>query len=227
MILPTVTTIAPDWRNKLAEVDKLGLREINLFLTCLNKEQRKETYELLKKIKVARIPFVHLRSDMEPWELDYLAKEYKTEVYNIHTSREYPLKFDYGKRKKKIYIENTFNPYDEEEIKEFGGVCLDFAHLENARVFKPETYRQNIEIIEKYKCGCNHISPEVKFSLFEKELRLGKKHPHVMENLSQFDYLKKYPKRYFSRHIAMEVENSIEEQLEAIKYIKSILPYVR
>ncbi len=227
MILPTITTISPDWRERIKEISKFGLKEVNLFLTCLNKEERQEIYELLKRIKITRIPFVHLRSDMEPQELDFLTKEYKTEVYNIHTNREYPLKFNHGERKKNIYIENTFLPYDEEEVKQFGGICLDFAHLENARVFRPEMYRQNIEIIEKYECGCNHISPGVEFSLFEKEQWLGKKHPHVLKNLSQLDYLKRYPQKYFSGHIAMEIENSIEEQLEAIKYIKSILPHVR
>lgn len=227
MIPPTITTVDSDWRSRVEEINKFGFKEVNLFLTCLKEDERREIYELLKRIKIVRIPFVHLRSDMEPWELDYLAKEYRTEVYNAHTNREYPFRFDYGKRKKKIYIENTFQPYDEEEVKQFAGVCLDFAHLENARVFKPDIYRRNVEVIEKYKCGCNHISPEANFSLFNKEIWIGKKHPHVLENLSQLDYLKRYPKKYFSRHIAMEMENSIEEQLEAIKYIKSILPHVR
>ena len=46
---------------------------------------------------------------------------------------------------------------------------------------------------------------------------------HNFENLSEFDYLKKYPKNYFSNLIALELENSIKEQLVAKEYIIDIL----
>lgn len=220
MILPTITTISPGWRDKVRQISEFGIKEVNVFPTCLMPKERQEFYELIEKAGVKKIPFVHLRGDMPPSELDFLITKYKTEVFNIHTPRENPIKYDYGKYRNIIYIENTHKPFDEEEIKKFAGVCVDFSHLENARVFRPAIYEHNIKIIEKYKCGCNHISPDKDFSLFD-HVPQKKHHPHVLEDLSQLDYLKNYPIQYFSDYIAMELENSIEDQLKAIEYIKS------
>ncbi len=228
MILPTITTITPDWRNKVKEVEELGLREVNVFLTCLNREKRGELYGLLKSAEISKIPFVHIRSDMEPSELDLLVREFGTEVFNTHTQREFPLSFNLEKYKDVIYIENTYKPLDEEEIGQFAGICLDLSHLDNDRRFREDVYEHNIRIIEKHPCGCNHISPQKPFPLLgEKDWGAEPDHPHFMENLLELDYLKNYPERYFSSRIAIEMENSIKEQMKAIEYIKSILPHVR
>lgn len=206
----------------MKEAGGFGLKEVNVFPTCLKQKERQELYRLLNKAGIKKVPFVHLRSDMPVSELDFLVEQYKTDVFNIHTSMEFPFKHDYGKYKSVIYIENTHEPFDEAEIKQFAGVCVDFAHLDNARVFRPALYEHNIGIIEKYKCGCNHISPAKDFSLYD-EVRWDTHHPHVLDNFSQLDYLKNYPARYFSDYIGMELENTIEKQLEAIEYIKSFL----
>ncbi len=228
MILPTVTTITKDWKNKVKEIEDFGLKEVNVFLTCLNKKEREELYSLLKSAKISRIPFVHLRSDMEISELDLLVKEFGTEVFNTHTQREFPLLFDPEKYKDVIYIENTHESLDEEEIGQFAGICLDMSHLDNDKRFRKDIYEHNIKIIESHPCGCNHISPQKPFPLFRgKTWNEESDHPHLMKSLSELDYLKNYPERYFSSHIAIEMENSIKEQMEAIEYIKSILPYVR
>ena len=107
-------------------------------------------------------------------------------------------------------------------FKKFAGICLDLAHLESSRVFRPETYKHNIKIIEKYPCGCNHIGPSKNYSLFDKKERKEENHHHFLNNLSQMDYLKKYPQKYFSSFIALEVGNSIKEQLKIIDHIKSL-----
>jgi hypothetical protein len=165
---------------------------------------------------------------MDVWELDFLVNEFKTEVFNTHTQREYLLSFNLDKYKDRIYIENTYLPLDEKEINEFAGICLDFSHLDNDRRFRENVYENNIKMIEKYGCGCNHISPQKSFPFLDKKERdPNLKHPHFFDNLSEFDYLKNYPKRYFSPYLAVEIENSIKEQLGVIKYIKSILPHAR
>ena len=222
MILPTIITIGPNWRDKVEEAGELGLKEVNVFPTCLKQKERLELYGLLDKAGVKKVPFVHLQSDMPVSELDFLVEKYQTEVFNMHTNRENPFLHDYSKYKSIIYIENTNESFDEDEIKKFAGICIDFAHLDNSRVFRPAMYEHNIDIVEKYKCGCNHISPAKNFSLYN-EVHWHAHHPHTLENFSQLDYLKNYPAEYFSDYIGMELENTIEKQLEAIKYIKAFL----
>lgn len=223
-ILPAVTTIF-DWLSKLKEIKELNLKETALFLTCANPKERQEIYEFLKKTKIKKVPFVHIRTDMQMEEMDYLIKNYHTEAFNIHTKREYQYPADFEKYRKIIYIENTYEPFDEKEIKDFAGICLDTGHLENSRLFRPDMYKHNIKLIEKYGCGCNHIGPAKNFSiLLRKEVKYPlREHPHFLKNLNELDYLKKYPTEYFGKFIALEMENTIKDQLEARDYILKLL----
>jgi len=222
-ILPSITTIDKSlWRNKIEELRKLKFKEVFLFLSSLIKKDRKELYELLKQTDIEKIPLVHLKSDMELWELDYLVKNYKTEVFNIHTQREHPLLHDFSKYKDIIYIENTILPLDEREIKDFAGICLDLSHLEGSRVMRRDVYENDIKLIKKYPIGCNHISG-INESSFSSEDANPAYDDHFISDLSEFDYLKKYPKEYFSPFIAIELENSIGEQLKAKEYIINLL----
>lgn len=215
-ILPVITTITPEaWRDKIKEVKKLELKEVALFPTCLNQTERKELYQLLEKTSVKSIPFVHLRSDMELWELAYLIKNYQTKVFNTHTIREYPIPADWAKYQDLIFIENVHQPLDEEEIKKFAGICLDFSHLENDRLSDQEKYKHNVKIIEKYKVGCSHISA-VKDVLAKDENNYT---AHFLEDLSEMDYLKKYPLKYFGTFSAIELENNVKKQIEVKEYI--------
>jgi len=222
-ILPSITTIDKSlWRNKIEELRKLKFKEVFLFLSSLGKEDRKELYKLLKQTNIERIPFVHLKSDMELWELDYLVENYKTEIFNIHTQREHPLLHDYSKYKDIIYIENTISPLDEREIKDFAGICLDLSHLEGSRVMRKDVYENDIKLIKKYPIGCNHISA-IDESSFLSEDANPVYDDHFISDLSELDYLKKYPKEYFSHFIVIELENSIEEQLKVKEYIINLL----
>ena len=220
-IFPSITTLSLNWKNKIEEIKELGLKEVCLFLTGLNKESREELYKLLKTAEIRRIPLVHLRSDMNLEELDYFVENYKTEVFNTHSERQYPLKYNLDKYKNIIYIENASLPLDGKEIKNFGGVCLDFSHLENRRLLNQDVYRNEIEIIEKYPCGCNHISAIKKFPFRNKDKL--KYDSHYLEDLSEMDYLKRYPVNYFSSIIAIELENTIEKQLMVKNYIIELL----
>ena len=224
-ILPVITTITPGaWKDKVKEVKSSGLKEVALFPTCLEQKERKKLYLLLKKTSVKKIPFVHLRNDMEIWELDYLIKNYQTKVFNTHTERERPFLYDYSKYKKLIYIENTYQPLDEKEVKEFAGVCLDVSHLETDRILNPAQYQHNIKVIIKCGCGCSHISAIKKESSRDAENVL-RHDSHYLENLSELDYLKNYPLKYFASFIAVELENTIEEQLKAKEYIIKLLTH--
>ncbi len=227
-IFPTIaTTRGSDWRGKIDELNKFGVEEAALFPTCLDLREREELYELLKKSRLKKIPYVHLRSDMTAEEVGNLIEWFGTEVFNLHTGREYPLLQDYSKYEKIIFIENIYYPLNEAEIEKFGGVCIDFSHLENDRILYADKFRHNTRLIEKFKVGCNHIS------VIKKEARIdpGSKYDkyskrfdsHEFSDLSEFDYLKNYPSDYFSNYIAIEIENSIEEQLSIKKYIEKLI----
>lgn len=216
--LPSITTTeGSNWKEKIKEVKELGLKESALFLTCLKQKERKILYKLLEKSCLERIPFVHLRNDMELWELDYLVKKHKTQAFNIHAEAKYPLIYDYSKYRDVIYVENTTELLIDEDIKDWAGVCLDFSHLEKHRIEDKKRFESDIKLIEKYGVGANHISSSVR--------SISRKNPthHYLEDFSGLDYLKNYPLKYFSRFIALELENSLKEQLKAIDYIVKLI----
>jgi hypothetical protein len=218
ILVSITTTNRSDWRNKIKEARKLSVKELALFPTCLEEKERQELYFLLKKNNFKNVPFVHITNKMSLEELDFLIDEFNVQAFNIHTDREYPFIYDYSKHKKMIFIENVFFPLSEKEVKRFGGVCLDLTHLENDRVLQPEKYQENLKVIEKYSIGCNHLS------CFTKKICLGKKgnlrlDRHLLKKIEQMDYLKKYPARYFSKFIAIELENSIKMQLKIKDYL--------
>ena len=222
-ILPTITTITPGaWREKLAEVKKFKLKEVCLFLTCLDKKQREEFYTLLKDTGVERVPFVHLRSDMSPEEVAFLVRVYQTKIFNTHTKREYAPLYDYGKYKKIIYIENVYELFDEEEVKEFGGVCLDLSHLESDRLLRPDSYQRVIEFLTKYPPQCSHAAA-VRKKPFLDENGYQRYGSHTLTDLSELDYLKKYPLEFFGQMVAVELENTIEEQLKVKEYLSALI----
>ncbi len=227
-IFPTITTISGlRWMDKMDEINRLELDEIALFPTCMDLSRRKKLYGMLEKSPVKNIPYVHLRNDMDIPEMEYFMRRFNTKVFNIHTNREFPFKYEYSKYAGMIYVENIYYPLDEEEIKKFAGICIDFSHLENDRILYKEKYRHNVSLIEKYKIGCNHLSAIKKETSRDdgsKYDRLNIRYDsHEFGDLSEFDYLKNYPLNYFSNYIAIELENSIEEQLKVKEYLKKLI----
>lgn len=227
--LPAITTTngnpsGSDWKMKIREIKELGLRRVAIFPTCLKIDERQVMYKLLETADVKEIPFVHIRSDMPPEELDYLVKNFGAKIFNTHTQKQYPFLYDLSRFKKQIFIENN-HLFDKTEVQGFGGVCLDFSHIEDDHLLRPEEFLVKMELFLRYKIGCNHISA------VEKEPhREGNKEGgwqcfsrHYFRELSQLDYLKNYPRALFSDFIAIEVENSLKEQLQAIDYIIKLI----
>ncbi|MDP1995231.1 MAG: hypothetical protein Q8K40_08310, partial [Ignavibacteria bacterium] len=229
--LVSITTISEkfevpggtSWQDKIKEIDELGLKKVAVFPTCLNKEQRQKMYELLEKIGLKEIPFVHLRSDMPSEELEYLIKRFNTQIFNIHTERQWPLQPGLSKHKTMIFMENAGFPLQRREIEKFGGICLDFSHLENVRLLHPKSFKEQEELLLWYKIGCNHIAAIGATKQLTEDGTCVAFDKHIFKELSEFDYLKNYPKEFFSNFCAVEVENSLKEQLQAIDYIVKIL----
>jgi len=226
-IFPTIVTTTynhsfPNYLEKIEEAEFLGIKELCFFPTALEKEERKKAYRALEKSKIKSIPFIHLRHDTEPAEAEFFINRFQTKVFNVHFSPFFT-SGEWRKYLKKIYIENTISPWREKEIKNFAGVCLDFSHLEDFRLLYPDGFRENIKILEKSPCGCGHISAISQKIRYGKELGLNYHSQHYFEDLADFDYLKNYPQKYFPPIIALELENSLEEQLQVKEYIEKIM----
>jgi len=223
-IFVTITTISDGWKKKIHDINRLGIEKVALFVTGLdyNKIPKKQFFELIEKSCIKEIPFIHIYSNTSPHDIEYYKKKFKTTVFNIHSEREFPQKYDLSKYKKEIYLETLVkNSLKESEIEKYAGICIDISHMEIAKRSYSKVYEKNTKIIKKFKCGCNHISA-YRENAIEKASRI-KESSHYFTNLSQFDYLLNYPNNYFSNYLALELENDIEDQLKAKKYIIDLL----
>jgi len=217
-ILPSIVTTNGNYFRQLREAEELGVKGLCLFLTGLNEEQRKKFYPKLGKSSLEKIPFVHLRSDMNLDELNFFSERFKTYLFNIHPLSLFPLENDLTYYKDNIYIENSDAVYDDEEIRKFAGICIDFTHLEADRLLENDTYNKNMKAIKKYSCGCGHISAIKKVLTLDPKTKKYQYDFHYLSDFSEIDYLEKFV-RFFPPVIAMELENTLENQLKIIDYL--------
>jgi len=228
ILLGLTTTKKSDWQGKVREIDRLGLKEIALFPTCLKIKERRELYKLLEKTGLEKIPFVHVRHDFKKWEFAYLEKRFGTEVFNTHFDKVNDEFIAEGKRYlKRTYLENN-RPLSDNSIPLldiFAGFCLDISHWEDyGRRQKETNFKKLPKLLKKYKVGCCHISAVRKEPYFEIENKKKIKYynSHWLRDLSELDYVKKYVK-YLPPVCAIELENSLEEQLKVKKYLEKII----
>lgn len=225
LILPTITTTnRSDWREKCDEISFNKIKEACVFPTTLNIKERKELYGRLEKTSLERIPFVHLRSDMEEWELEYFISHYHTKIFNTHSRKEHPFVHNLSKFTSYIFIENVFTAFDEEEIQECAGVCIDFSHLENDRKKDRERYNYFLKIIKKYPRGCGHLSSVRNVKHIDENAKVfhakaSRYDSHWLGELCELDYIIRY-KSILPPIIALELENPIKRQLEAKEYVE-------
>ena len=229
-ILPAITTITPNlWREKILEIDRLGLKEVAAFVTVLNPVERQEFYKLLEKTKLKKIPFLHLREqDMDEREIEYLISRWGAERFNIHPREIILLDSFLPDYRDRIYVENTDLFLDEKYVRNFAGLCIDFSHLESDRVTSPERYEQIVRLKDKYAVGCGHAS-----AIYDKPFNTrldGSPEPggpridrHYADSNQCFNYLARYLHESQPPVLAIELENSLAEQLNFIEYIKKLL----
>lgn len=214
-IYVSVVTFAGDWRKLLAEVKKLKLKEISLFLTFADQQERARIYSALEKTDVKLIPHVHIRHDFLEEELDYLVQRYRTKAFTIHYSQYNSIKK--SRHLKKFFIETNRGPATIKSLKPFekiGGVCVDLSHLTRFKFLFKKDYQISLKAVEKFKVGCNHISA------FDQKKRQT---PHYISRLADLDYLKDLDKKFFSRYICFEIGNPIREQLKFKEYVADLL----
>lgn len=231
IFLPGLTTTSKsDWREKIGEIEKFNIKEIALFPTFLEIEDRKELYALLEKTGIKNIPHVHLREDMEDWELDFFCEKYGAQVFNVHPVDNIIDFLNRSKYKNIIFIENTGRTLSKNLEKYFNlsaGMCLDVSHWEDeVAIQKSENWENLDRLSKKYKIGCCHVSAINKNVQLDKNCITGKEEKlfskHWVDNLSEVDYFKKYVV-YLPKYVSIELENSFKDQLEVIKYLEKII----
>ncbi len=220
ILLGLTTTPASDWKGKVEEMKKFGIKRIALFPTFLSIEKRKELYALLEQIGDLVIPHVHLREqDMEQWEMEWFLA-HGAEVFNIHAGKQFnPVLNNF---KDKIYIENHIvSSIGKDQLKENAGICLDFQHWQRAKKQFPVVAEKTEEYANKFPVGCCHISalPKLKNVLKRTVKRVG---GHYMCSLDELDYVQSY-KQYLPKYISIELENSFEQQLSVKEYLEKLL----
>lgn len=205
-----------DWKSKLEEIKKYKIKKIALFIECFKKQQRNKIYKALLSSNIKEIHLVHIRHDTSKQELKLLLKNFKVKCFVIHESG-----FNYLKKwsgfHKKLFLEMNYDNFVPKNVNlnKIGGFCIDLSHFKSAEKKQSKDFKYIIKRKkEKRYFVCNHLNG---YS-YKKNVDL-----HTIKSLKDFSYLKTLPTFLFGKYIAIEVFNSITEQLKFKKYIISML----
>jgi hypothetical protein len=203
------------WESKVKEIKKYKIKKFVLFIQEIKKENRGKLYKQLIN-NGFEIPLVHIRQDTDRKELVFLSKKFKTKYFNIHENQFNLLKKWEGFHKK-LCLELHYEDYlpKDVDINKIGGFCIDLSHFKasekkNSKEYEYILKRKNY----KKKFICNHLNG---YS-YEKNCDI-----HQVSSVKDFDYLISLPKFLFGNTIALEMYNSISEQLNFKKYLVKLL----
>ena len=222
-ILPALTTTdtdaIPAFIRALAGSD---VREIALFPTALDRAGRAELYRDLEGIPGLRSPHVHLRTDCDREEISYLMDRFHAQVFNIHPqASRHPFGEVPSDLRARFFVENVEVAVGQEDLARAAGLCPDYSHLESARLRGDEAYVRTTERqLSSEQIGCCHVSairPGVANSW-----NGGADH-HRMASVSDLDYMARYALCLPLRWVSLELENALDEQLEAVHHLGSLL----
>ena len=204
-----------DWQAKLEEINQLKIKTACVFLERFNKKQRDNFYRLLLKSSIKKVPLVHLRDDVSKKEIKFFIDKYKTDYFNIH-EEHFKVLNKWKGYWDKLYLEMNCDSDIAKDVKvrRIGGFCIDLSHFKAAiaRGTK-EAYYVFIRR-HKIKFTCSHLngySPSKRRDM------------HTITSLKDFNYLTTLPKYVFGKIIALEVENSIKEQIKFKEYLTKFL----
>jgi hypothetical protein len=205
------------YREKIEEINERQISVVALFLERFLPHQREEIYGMLENSTVKEIPLVHIRHDIKKEELILLSEKYNTQCFTIHESH-FDILSSWEGFEEKLFLEmNTDNVVpDNVEVGRVGGFCVDLAHYqkqEDIKALADYKYvydRRHDESLFK----CNHVSG---YSFIEK------KDLHYVDSKKDFDYLRFLPIFLFGDIMAIEVDNSIAEQVVYREHILKIL----
>ena len=205
------------WKAQLKEINKLGITEVALFPTTLGVRQRKEMYQELEKSCIKKIKLVHMRGeDFTAEEMEYFYKRWKTRLFNCHEKYFDQLYQKFPKFRKNIVLELNYDNKIENKLPpgKMGGFCIDLSHIKCAKEKHKLEWDYMMGHLKDTKFMANHLNGYSKRK---------KRDLHFVNNLKEFDYLKELPRKIFSKVIALELENSIKEQLKFKDYIVKLM----
>lgn len=221
-ILPGLTTTKADRVDAFIEdALRLGITRLALFPTCLDPGARKKLYSDLERLPGLSLPHVHLRADSDEAELAYLCERFGAEAFNIHPrASTHPFGPVPERFRRMIFVENVDIPPEEAELGDFAGICLDYAHWENAKLTDKAAYRGFETLAPKWPIGCCHVSamrPGVPNSWS------GEWDHHEFADPADLDYMRAYVDFLPPKWISLELENSLPDQIAAARRLGSIL----
>lgn len=215
-IYPSITGATnADWQSKLREIEDSKITEVAVFLSLFDKKECDHLYKFLLKSSIKKVPLVHLRDDSDSEDVEFFVKNFETKCFNIHEGF-FEFLDKWNGHWDKIYLEMNYNneiPKDV-DVEKIAGFCVDLSHFKTAiaRGSKEANYilsrKGKIKIIYNHLNGYDSANNEDK---------------HTITDLKDFDYLTTLPKYVFGEVIAIEVYNSIAEQLKFKEYLVSLL----
>lgn len=230
-ILPSITTHArsvSSWRDKILEIQPLGLTAVGLFVTGVSPEQRVELYKQLETAHRDHrftIPFVHAVADMDEDEYHYLVETFETELFNLHPTRQFPLSHNLSLEiRQRITIENAFihEAITVDDLAGFQGVCLDVAHAEDLRRSFPEEFEKLASLLTVAPVRANHVSVVHPVAQLDSQGSMTF-HSHVHAAGGEINYLQHYPLEFFGSIVAIELADSLADQHRLIPSIEGML----
>ncbi|MFH1894425.1 MAG: hypothetical protein ABH813_00765 [Patescibacteria group bacterium] len=214
-ILLGITGEKEDWKSKLEDINRLGITGAALFLERFDQTQRKKIYRALLDSPLKEIPLCHIRNDMEIEEVVFLESKFKTKYFTIHEAG-FSFLDKWPGFENKLYLEMNVDNYvsDKVVVERIGGFCVDFSHFFAAAQKMTKDFEYVYYKKGKINFACNHISgyDEQNNSDF-----------HTIKDIKSFDYLKEIPEFLFGKIMALEVDNSIPEQIKFKNYLIALL----
>lgn len=216
-ILLTIVGFTPaGCKRKIKQLENYKIKRCSLFLEFLSKKQKQKVYKYLLDSSIKEIPFCHARNDMSLKEFNFLKKKFKTKYFNIHTNS-----FQYLNKWKGIHkqllVEFSFRNLipARKDIEKIKGFCIDLSHFQAAKERGALEYNFIISYKKQpEKFIANHLNGYSK--LFRKDI-------HYPTSKKQLNYLTDLPKFLFGKYIALEMFNSIKQQLEYKDYAYSLI----
>jgi len=220
--------IKPSITTSNSEITKLQLQflennpvdECGLFLTGLQSPEERKSFLIFlnNKLPNLKAPLVHVRSDSSVNELQFCIDNFNTKYFNLHGNHASEFKKSELFTFKDMMLAENSKTLTVEQMEEgcFAGICLDLSHIcedvHGDRDWVPDLQKT----LFQYDVNVNHISAV-------RQNNYGNLYAeHICNYKTDMDYLSTIDKKYFGEYSFLELENTIQKQLEIINYIRNL-----